>query len=361
MNPPLHLTLITTALLACVGVLAGAAELATVAPDARWITYEAKPGAGQGKHVVLLSGDEEYRSEEGLPLLGKILSQRHGFKCTVLFPLDPDGTINPDNQKSLPGAEALDSADVIIMALRFRNWPDADMKHFVDAMHRGVPVIGLRTSTHAFNFPANTGSAYQSYTYNNDGGFGKKVFGETWLNHWGRHKIEATRGVIAGTAKSDPLLNGVVDLFGDTDVYEAYPVADAKILIWGQVLKGMKPTDAPADYRKRRGAGDRQEQGINEPMMPVVWSRLHQNEGGTVNRVLATTMGSATDLKNEAMRRLVVNGVYWGLNLKVPSKADVTVVDEYNPTMYGFKGYRKGIKPSDHALGKVLPAGVATP
>src|SRR5438105_3203918 len=71
--------------------------------------------AAKNKHVVLLSGDEEYRSEEALPMLAKILSQRHGFKTTVLFALDPDGTINPDNQKSLAGAEALDTADVIIM------------------------------------------------------------------------------------------------------------------------------------------------------------------------------------------------------------------------------------------------------
>src|SRR5687767_6671754 len=66
--------------------------------------------AAKNKHVVLLSGDEEYRSEESLPMLAKILSQRHGFKTTVLFALDPDGTINPDNQKSLAGAEALDTA-----------------------------------------------------------------------------------------------------------------------------------------------------------------------------------------------------------------------------------------------------------
>src|SRR5688572_17912491 len=96
------------------------------------ITYEAKGNNGKGRHVVFIAGDEEYRSEEGLPMLAKILSQRHGLKCTVLFPLDPDGTINPDNQKSLPDAQALDSADAIVMLLRFRNWPDDVMKHFVD-------------------------------------------------------------------------------------------------------------------------------------------------------------------------------------------------------------------------------------
>src|SRR4051812_16225464 len=121
----------------------------------------------QGKHVVLLSGDEEYRGEESMPMLAKILSQRHGFKCTVLFALDADGTINPDNQRSLPGAEALDHADLVILALRFRAWPDSQMQHFVDAYERGVPIIALRTSTHAFNFAAD--SQWSKYTWNSKG------------------------------------------------------------------------------------------------------------------------------------------------------------------------------------------------
>ncbi|HEX8312620.1 MAG TPA: hypothetical protein VF614_14960, partial [Chthoniobacteraceae bacterium] len=60
-----------------------------VAADQPWVTYEGKEGAGKGKHVVLLAGDEEYRSEEALPQLGKILSQHHGFKSTVVFSISP--------------------------------------------------------------------------------------------------------------------------------------------------------------------------------------------------------------------------------------------------------------------------------
>src|SRR3954451_12961629 len=127
------------------------------------VTYEGKDGPGKGKHIVFLSGDEEYRSEEGLPMLAKILSQRHGFKCTVLFALDPDGTINPDNQNSLPGAEALDSADAIVMQLRFRDWPDEQMQHFIDAYQRGVPIVGLRTSTHAFQVKKGSHKDYSSF------------------------------------------------------------------------------------------------------------------------------------------------------------------------------------------------------
>lgn len=317
------------------------------------VRYPARPGAGQGRHIVFLAGDEEYRSEEGLPMLAKILSQRHGFKCTVLFSVDPDGTINPKNGRSLSNASELDSADAIVMLLRFRAWPDEDIARLDKFLKAGKPIIALRTSTHAFNgFPK--GSAWEAWNYNNQGGFGKRVLGETWLTHWGRHKFEATRGAIEASERSHPLLRGITSIFGDTDVYEAYPPADATILVRGVVLNGMTPDSSPADYRKARST-DKQEQGINDPAMPVVWTRLHKNETGTTNRVLTTTMGSATDLENEGLRRLIVNGVYWGLGLDVPAKADVAYVDEYVPSFYGFDGFRKGLHASDFELGRKVP------
>jgi hypothetical protein len=318
-----------------------AAVAATALAQDPWVVYPGGEGPGKGKHVVLLAGDEEYRSEEALPMLGKILSERHGFKCTVLFSVDAAGIIAPNNGTSIAGAAALDTADAVIMSLRYRKWPDADLKHFDDACKRGIPIIGLRTSTHAFNGLSGDYKAYNK--------FGKNVLGEDWVSHWGRHKAEATRGIIESSSTDDALLRGVSDVFGDTDVYEAYPPADAKILIRGQVLKGMKPDDMPADYAKKSRTGGT---GINDPMMPVAWSRVHKNENGKENKVLCTTMGSATDLANEGLRRLVVNGVYWGLGIEVPAKADVTFVGDYKPTMYGFNSYVKGVKPSDHALKK---------
>jgi type 1 glutamine amidotransferase len=307
-----------------------------------WISYPGGTGPGAGKHVVLLAGDEEYRSEEALPMLAKILSTRHGFKCTVLFSADPDGTINPNLGTSLENPLTLGSADAIIMALRFRKWPDGTMKLFDEAIQRGVPVVGLRTSTHAFQLPGN--SEFKNY---ND--FGKNVLGERWVSHWGKHKVEATRGVIESEAKENPLLRGVEDVFGDSDVYEAYPPDDAVILMRGEVLKGMAPSDPPAAYEKKR-ASDGQTQDVNTPMMPVVWSREVQNRTGKTNKILCSTLGAATDLASEDLRRLVVNGVYWGLGMEVPAKADVALVGDFKPTDYSFNGFQKGMKASDHAL-----------
>jgi hypothetical protein len=95
-------------------LLAGPVPTGAQDGDQPWVRYEGGEGPGQGKHVVLVSGDEEYRSEEALPMLGKILAVRHGFTCTVLFPIDPEtGLIEPDHQTNIPGLEQLEDADLI--------------------------------------------------------------------------------------------------------------------------------------------------------------------------------------------------------------------------------------------------------
>ena len=315
---------------------------AVFAADPQTITFEGKAGPGKGKHIVFLSGDEEYRSEEALPQLARIFSERHGFKTTVVFAINKQtGEIDPNTPDNAPGIEALDSADLCIMLTRFRRWPDAQMKHFADYVAAGKPIIGLRTSTHAFNGLKGTYASFNS--------FGKDVLGEGWVSHWGKHKSEATRGVIEAGAKDNPVLRGVSDIFGTTDVYEAHPPADAKILVRGQVLKGMNPGDAPADYAKKRST-DKAEQGVNDPMMPVVWMRDAKTADGKINKTLCTTMGAATDLTNEGLRRIVVNAAYAFTGLEVPEKADVSFVGDYQPTFYGFGGFKKGVKPAD--LGK---------
>src|ERR1051326_9151528 len=164
----------------------------------------------------------------------------------------------------------------------------------------GKQSLALRPSTLAFSYD-NPASSYAKYNWNSKewpGGFGRQVLGETWVAHHGAHKKEATRGIIEASAKSDPILRGVADIFGNTDVYTANPPFDAKILVRGQVLSGMNPTDSPVQGRK------------NDPMQPVVWTRLHRNEAGKTNKVLCTTMGAATDLESEGLRRLLVNAVY---------------------------------------------------
>jgi hypothetical protein len=117
----------------------------------KWLSFKGKEGPGKGKHIVLVSGDEEYRSEESSPMLAKILSERHGFDTTVLFSWSADGTyIDPNNIQGVTGWEKLDSADLMIIGTRMRAYTPETIKHLGGFLNAGKPVIGFRTATHAF-------------------------------------------------------------------------------------------------------------------------------------------------------------------------------------------------------------------
>jgi len=309
------------------------------------VVYPGQQGPGKGKQIVFLAGDEEYRSEEGLPMLAKILAVRHGFKCTVLFAINPaDGTIDPLTLTNLPGLAALDSADLCVMGLRFRELPDQQMKHFVDYVNAGKPIIALRTSTHAFKYDHNRESPYAKYDWHSQdwpGGFGQQVLGETWVDHHGSHGKESTRGVINLAFQDHPVLRGVADVWVPTDVYSVIHLPKTtQVLVWGQVLSGMKPTDPPVQGAK------------NHPMMPLVWLRNYTGESGKTSKVFTTTMGAAVDLENEGLRRLLVNASYWavGLQERIPAQANVDYVGEYKPGWFGFGKFKPGLRPEDLTL-----------
>ena len=308
------------------------------------VVYEGGSGAGQGKHVVLVAGDEEYRSEEALPQLGKILSKHHGFKCTVLFPINKQtGEIDPKTLDNIPGLEALATADLAVLFLRFQKLPADQARHLEAYLEAGKPVVALRTSTHAFNYPADHPYAkwhWQSKVPGWEQGFGRQVLGETWIAHHGAHGKESCRGVPAPGQEKNPILNGCEDVWGPTDVYTVrlpQPEGCTPVLL-GQVLKGMKPEDPPVDGKK------------NDPMMPLAWTKTWTGSSGKACKVFTTTMGSSQDLLSEGFRRLIVNASFWALDLSVPERAKVDLVGTYQPTPFKFGGFKPGVKPSDHRM-----------
>jgi type 1 glutamine amidotransferase len=308
-----------------------------------WVVYEGNAGPGKGKHVVLISGDEEYRSEETLPALGKILAKHHGFKCTVLFAINPrTGEIDPNCNFNIPGLKALASADLMVLFTRFRNLPDEQMKFIADYVESGKPIVGLRTATHAFNLKKT--SAYARYSYRSrfwPGGFGRRVLGETWISHHGRHGKESTRGVIVKEFTGHPILKGIKDgdIWGPTDVYGVrLPLpGDSKLLVLGQVLSGMKPSDKPVAGKK------------NDPMMPIAWVKNYTLDSIKKGRVFTTTMGASQDFESAGLRRLLVNACYWavGLEDKIAQKSKVDLVGKFEARPFGDKGFKKGVKPED--------------
>lgn len=325
-----------------------------------WLTMN---GNENMPNVVLVSGDEEYRSEEASPQLAKILSERHGFNCTVLFAQDPEepGIINPNYVNSIPGLEKLKTADLMVIFTRFRALPDEQMKYIDDYLKSGKPVIGIRTSTHAFYFKnADFESSYLHYGNSYDGedewkgGFGRLVLGEKWISHHGHHKHQSTKGIAAPGEKNHPILNGIEDgdIWGPSDVYGVrLPLpGDSRHIVLGQVMEregdfdeedrlfGMRPSDnvPAAPVIRKNKEGKEVEVDLNDPMMPIAWIKSYQLPGGKEGKVFTSTIGASTDLLAEGTRRMMVNAVYWSLGMEVPPEADVKLVGEYEPTQYAF-------------------------
>ena len=318
----------------------------TDANDPHVLSLDGKDGPGSGKLVVLVSGDEEYRTEESMPMLAKILAEKHGFSCKVLFSWDETGTyIDPDNHQGVRGWHYLDNADLMIIGTRFRIPSLEEAEHITHFLNAGKPVIGIRTSTHAFNFvDRNFGG---KITFKE---FGPKILGEGWVNHHGRHKKEGARGVIESSNADHPILNGVNDVFGPTDVYGIRALTEKDtILLRGQVTENLNPDSYPVDSK-------------NDPMQPLAWLHPYTSPSGSEGLAFCTTMGGSVDLVSEDLRRLIVNATYHLSGLEVPTEADVAYIDPFYPSFYGFlkdkKNYWKNMdmQPADYGLGKVPTA-----
>ncbi|MFZ4767940.1 MAG: ThuA domain-containing protein [Roseimicrobium sp.] len=306
-------------------------------------------GSGNGKTIVLIAGDEEYRTEETCPMLAKILSQKHGFNCEVLFSTDPSsGYIDPNNQSNIRGTETLDKADLLIIGTRFRQLPDEQLAPIARFLNAGKPVIGFRTATHAFSGKAQTGDFKWAE-------FGLKILGEKWVNHHGAHKKEGTRSVIEAANSAHEVLRGVGEIFATTDVYGIanLDANAATILLRGAVTESLDPSSPNVIGNK------------NEPMMPLAWLREYTAPNGTTKgKAFCTTLGASVDFADANLRRLIVNAAYHLTGLPVPQNADVAFVDPFEPTFYsGLKSdYYKQLnrKPSDYGLGKSPATGGAS-
>lgn len=296
----------------------------------------AAQGPGRGRHIVLVAADQEYRSEESMPALAQIL-ELQGFRCTVLLPINrQSGDVDPETSDNIPGLEALRTADLMVLFTRFLELPDEQMKEIIDYTNSGRPIVALRTATHAFNYRTHRDSPYAKYSFrstNPAGGYGRLVLGETWINHYGAHQKESTRGVIAPGMEGHPILAGVKDIWGESDVYEITALSgDSKPLVMGQVLAGMEPSSPPNPDKKP---------------MPVAWVKTCMGDSGKTARVFTSTMGHPADFKNEGFRRLLVNACYWaiGIEKQIATSGSVALPAGYDPNPIGIGKQKKGLKP----------------
>jgi len=304
------------------------------------VVYQGDKGPGAGKHIVWLAGDHEYRGEESLPALARIMAKHYGFKCSVFITTDPKtGFIEPGSS-NISGLEALKTADLMVVFLRFQDFPDAEMQHIVDYLDRGGPVVGYRTATHAFQIKR-PDAKFLKYTWNHadatyTGGFGRQILGETWVSHYGRNHQQSSRLLLQENEAGHPILRGVKDVWVQSGGYTADPIAGSHVLAMGHILNGMTP-DSPA-------APDKKD-------MPVAWYRTYQGTSGKAGRVFTTTHGASEDLLNDGFRRMAVNATLWaaGLEASIEPDSPTSFVGPFKPSTFAFGGFVKGVKPGDLA------------
>ena len=314
-------------------------------PDSpQWLTYSGAEGPGKGKHIVLITADQEYRSEQSMPMVAKILSTRHGFDCTVLFGVNEKGEVDPTmpvypekgkesefKQHHIPGLKHLASADLVIFFTRLLTLPMNENELIVKYIDSGKPFIALRTANHGFRGPL-------PYKINGKQvNWGTDVLGGSFMGHHGRWHADSTRGNLVEEQKSHPILSGVSDIWGNSDVYRTYKEgtslpADCTALVWGQPLMGRKHDDPPNTKL--------------EPL-PVAWIKTWQTSEGKSARVFHSTMGSGTDLESAGLRRMIINAAYWGMGMEsaITAKSSVDIIGDYKPLESGFNYKELGVVP----------------
>lgn len=304
------------------------------------IVYKGEKGPGRGKNIVFITTDHEYRSEESLPALARILAKRYGFTCTVIFGLDDNGHILPGSS-NLKGLAALDKADLMVLFTRFSNFDDEEMQHFDAYIRRGGPIVAFRTATHAFNNKGNAKWEHYSWNYKGEksawkDGFGELVLGETWVSHYGTNHKQSSKLILEDSQKQHPILRGVKEVWVQSGGYTAYPNEGTTTLARGQVLNGMTPSSQPDPTKE---------------LLPVAWVKNYSVESGPTGRAFTTTHGASEDLLNEGFRRMAINAALWamGMEKKIKANNPIEFVGPYQPTPFNFDGYKTKVKPADLA------------
>lgn len=238
-------------------------------------------------HIVFVVGEGEYRSEVTMPALAKMLSEHYDFRTTVLI----DEELHGGEDNNIEGLDALETADLLVLYLRFRQLPDAQLALLQKYIDRGGPIIAFRTTTHAFAYDEDDNRAEK---WNN---FGARELGAPWIYHYGHGA--STDATLVG---EHPILTGVSRKFHVRSwtyhVRPNYPPKDA------QVLGNGRPVFPDG------------ERGDEETVNAIAWTHTHSGGG----RVFTTTMGHPEDFRSSDFRRLIVNGVYWCLEREAPRR-----------------------------------------
>lgn len=250
---------------------------------------DGKSGGSDAPLVVFVTGDHEYSSELTMPLIAAELEKNYAMR-TLVLKSHPDHNAEED----IPDLEQLQDADLAVFFLRWRRLPAEQLKHIEDYLTSKRPVIGFRTSTHAFNYPV--GHPLEKWNAFGELAFNAPPGWEGAANHVHYGHRSSTDVRVIPAARDNPLLMGVDSLFHVRswlyNVLPQYPVAGSQWLLMG---RAVDPEDEAVDN-------------------PVAWTGVNSFGG----KLFMTTLGHPEDFDVSAVQRLVVNAVHCGLGRPVP-------------------------------------------
>jgi len=272
-------------------------------------------------HIVFVIGDEEYRSEESMPMMAELLKKHIPCKISLCYSVDSLGFIDPNNVYHIEGLEALKTADAMVMFTRFRALPNDQMKLIKDFSFSGKPMVGFRTSTHAFMYKDDKTKSHMNDEWPT------RVFGQQWITHHGHFDDGANplTQVRIMPSKTHKILSG----FEGFKAYSwLYHVDGGNWNLYGDSKPFLEGTSLKSGH-EMKGRLDQ------FPLSnPVAWTKTFHD-----SRVFFTTLGHPYDFKNENMRRLALQGILWALGKEnmIPNEGlNVDYVTPYNPNNSGF-------------------------
>ena len=248
--------------------------------------FGASPAAAAD--IVFLIGEKEYDTRETLPTWAADWLEPAGHRCTFVHALR-------EQPSRFPGAAAIDTADLLVVSVRRRAMTKADLDRVRAHIAAGKPVIGVRTSSHAFDPKDEVQEGDDTWRT-----FDVDVLGARYVNHL-RNKEGTTIDPIRDAA-AHPILTGVPPqpFHSGGTLYRMFDIApDVERLANGlttQPPEGERKFDDPTD-------------ADGFVVFPVAWCRTLD----TGSRVFATTLGHVDDFKQPAFQRMLANAVSWTL------------------------------------------------
>ncbi len=241
------------------------------------LAHPAADTTSRRPHVVFVIAEDEYRTWETLPKFARDHLEPR-YRCTFLHARAEEGP----GRNDIPGLDALHDADLLVLSMRRRALPVAQMDDLERYLRAGKPLVVVRLGIVPFQAePKDRPDGHVIWR-----AFDEEVLGCHYRGYNAKARETGTDVWAESAAVGHPILRGLETARFHTPmwIYRVNPLA----------------TDATVLWRGRWSA--------EEPEEPVAWARLHQGA-----RVFYTTLGHWQDFDNDQFTRLLANAVHWAV------------------------------------------------